>query len=34
MAMRIFGLDDMRPLYQNDVEFLTAFERYTGRPIL
>lgn len=34
LAMRIFGLDDMRPLYQNDVEFLTAFERYTGRPIL
>ncbi len=34
LAMRIFGLDDLRPLYQNDLEYLMAFDRYTGRPML
>ncbi len=34
LAMRIFELDDLRLLYQNDLEYLSRFGRYTGRPIL
>ncbi len=34
LAMRIFELDDLRLLYQNDLEFLSRFSRYTGRPAL
>jgi hypothetical protein len=32
--MRIFELDDLRPLYHNDLQFLSQFTRYTGRPLL
>ncbi len=32
LAMRIFGIDDLRLLYQNDMEFLSQFQSYTGRP--
>lgn len=32
VAMRIFGIDDLRLLYQNDMEFLSQFGSYTGRP--
>ncbi|HBQ93702.1 MAG: phenylalanine--tRNA ligase subunit alpha [Firmicutes bacterium] len=32
LAMRIFGIDDLRLLYQNDMEFLSQFQPYTGRP--
>ena len=34
LAMRIFELDDLRLLYQNDLQFLSQFTRYTGRPLL
>lgn len=34
LAMRIFELDDLRPLYHNDLQFLSQFTRYTGRPLL
>ncbi|OLZ09826.1 phenylalanine--tRNA ligase subunit alpha [Sulfobacillus thermosulfidooxidans] len=34
LAMRIFGIDDLRLLYQNDMQFLSQFQSYIGRPIL
>ncbi|WP_053958534.1 phenylalanine--tRNA ligase subunit alpha [Sulfobacillus thermosulfidooxidans] len=34
LAMRIFGIDDLRLLYQNDMQFLSQFQSYIGRPNL
>lgn len=32
LAMRLFGIDDLRLLYQNDMQFLSQFQTYIGRP--
>lgn len=34
LAMRIFGIDDLRLLYQNDMQFLSQFQSYHGRAML
>lgn len=34
MAMRLFGIDDLRLLYQNDMQFLSQFQSYIGRASL
>ncbi len=34
LAMRLFGIDDLRLLYTNDMQFLLQFQTYIGRPSL